>query len=113
MRVLHWRQWRSLSALTNWAHSSAMSRVSNDSRISFVGGAARPAAVADALSRMSLVCMCAAAPDQPLPESVCTKTLPAKKVQQQLCLSVLAQGLEPVEGKRSTHLISICRRFGL
>lgn len=63
MRALHWRQWRSFSALTNWAHSSAMSRVSNDSRISFVGGAARPAAVADALSRMSLVCMCVAAPD--------------------------------------------------
>lgn len=35
-----------------------------------------------------------------------------EKLQQQWCLSVLAQGFEP-EGKRSTHLISICRRFGL
>ena len=109
MRALHWRQWRSLSALTNWAHSSAMSRVSNDSRISFVGGAARPAAVADALSRMSLVCMCAAAPDNHyrVHQNTCRK-----KLQQQWCLSVLVQGFEP-EGKRITHLISICRRFGL
>ena len=72
-------------------------------------GAARPAAVADALSRMSLVCMCAAAPDNhyKVHQNTCRKTL-----QQQWCLSVLVQGFEP-EGKRITHLISICRRFGL